>query len=154
MNTNTFGEQVRRNAVALISLVIAVTSLLYNTWRNEHSEWNRNQRQASFELLLTLGEFKEIVFLSYYDAQHGDDSQYRRAWAKVLTIRDLATVLESPVPDSANVLHLTWGSSWEALDDRGADGEPTDGARLAKQVVDEAIEGLRLDVLARLRELT
>jgi uncharacterized membrane protein YebE (DUF533 family) len=37
-------EQVRRNAVALISLVIAITSLGYNTWRNEASENNRTQR--------------------------------------------------------------------------------------------------------------
>jgi hypothetical protein len=28
-------EQIHRNAVALISLFIAVSSLAYNTWRNE-----------------------------------------------------------------------------------------------------------------------
>lgn len=33
-------EQLRRNTVAPISLVVAVTSLGYNTWRNEHSEFN------------------------------------------------------------------------------------------------------------------
>ena len=37
-------EQFRRNMVALISLVIAITSLGYNTWRNEASEANRTQR--------------------------------------------------------------------------------------------------------------
>jgi len=36
-----FLEQVRRNSVALISLVVAVTSLSYNTWRNEATEHNR-----------------------------------------------------------------------------------------------------------------
>ena len=35
-------EQLRRNTVALISIVIAVSSLSYNTWRNEKTEYNRN----------------------------------------------------------------------------------------------------------------
>ena len=46
--TLRFREQLQRNAVALISLFVAVSSLSYNTWRNEQSEFNRNQRQASF----------------------------------------------------------------------------------------------------------
>ena len=44
-------EQVRRNLGALISVFIAVSSLSYNTWRNEETEHNRNQRMASFEVL-------------------------------------------------------------------------------------------------------
>ena len=43
--------QLRRNFVALISLVVAITSLGYNTWRNEASEYNRNQRLISIEVL-------------------------------------------------------------------------------------------------------
>jgi len=35
--------QLRRNIVALISLTIAISSLGYNTWRNEHTEDNRNK---------------------------------------------------------------------------------------------------------------
>ena len=31
-------RQLRRHSVALISLVVALTSLGYNTWRNETSE--------------------------------------------------------------------------------------------------------------------
>jgi hypothetical protein len=31
-------EQFRRNFVALVSLVIAVTSLSYTSWRNEQTE--------------------------------------------------------------------------------------------------------------------
>ena len=30
----SIGEQLRRNTVALISLVAAISSLAYNTWRN------------------------------------------------------------------------------------------------------------------------
>ena len=49
-------KQLQHHLVALISLFIAVSSLSYNTWRNEKSEYNRNQRWASFEVLLLPGE--------------------------------------------------------------------------------------------------
>jgi Tfp pilus assembly protein PilO len=48
--SSTFKQQVRRNMVALISLAVAVTGLGYNTWCNEVSEHNRNQRLVSIEL--------------------------------------------------------------------------------------------------------
>lgn len=48
-------QQVRRNLVAIISLVLALLSLSYNTWRNEVTEYNRNIRQAGLEILVTLG---------------------------------------------------------------------------------------------------
>ncbi|MDB6105600.1 MAG: hypothetical protein JWO52_5599, partial [Gammaproteobacteria bacterium] len=38
----TIREQLRNNAVALTSLFIALSSLGYNTWRNERTEHNRN----------------------------------------------------------------------------------------------------------------
>jgi len=50
--TTDWRKQLHRNAVALISLAVAITSLGYNTWRNEVSEQNRNQRCGSFELLM------------------------------------------------------------------------------------------------------
>ena len=51
-------EQIRRNLVALISLAVAVTSLGYNTWRNEASEYNRNQRLVILNLL---GQFPVAI---------------------------------------------------------------------------------------------
>jgi hypothetical protein len=50
----TLRQQLRSNAVALTSLLIALTSLGYNTWRNEHTEHNRNIRAAAFEILTKL----------------------------------------------------------------------------------------------------
>lgn len=52
-------EQLRRNVVPLISLTVAVASLGYNTWRNEASEHNRNQRVMSIEVLRNLGELHQ-----------------------------------------------------------------------------------------------
>lgn len=64
---NSILEQLRRNTVALISLVVAISSLSYNTWRNEATEENRNLRVAAFEILLKLGELQQVVFHSHYD---------------------------------------------------------------------------------------
>ncbi len=144
MKQQSIREQFRRNAVALISLFIAVTGLLYNTWRNEHSEYNRNQRWASFEILLMLGDLQEFVFLSYYDADQIDDSDFRRGWAKVLTIRDLSTVLDSPMSTGAETLHATWGKNWEGLERRDT---------ASKEAIEAAIASLRADTLMTLRDL-
>ena len=144
MKPQSIREQFRRNAVALISLFIAVTGLLYNTWRNEHSEYNRNQRWASFEILLMLGDMQEFVFLSYYDADKVDESDFRRGWAKVLTIRDLSTVLDSPMSTGAVTLHATWDKNWEGLERRD---------KASKEAIDAAIASFRADTLMTLRDL-
>jgi hypothetical protein len=45
-------EQILGNALAVISLCVALSALGYNTWRNELTEHKRNIRQAGFEMLL------------------------------------------------------------------------------------------------------
>ena len=139
-----FMEQVRRNAVALISLFIAVTGLLYNTWRNEHTENNRNQRWASFEVLLMLGELQELVYISYYDPEKSDDSDFRRGWVKVLTIHDLSSVLDDPSPASATELHAVWGKNWQGLERR---------EKVSKDAIEDAIKKLRDSTLMTLKDL-
>ena len=49
-------KQLKQHSVALISLVIALSSLGYNTWRNETTEEQRNIRHASFRVLECLGD--------------------------------------------------------------------------------------------------
>jgi hypothetical protein len=110
-----FKQQLQQNAVALISVFIAVSSLSYNTWRNEKSEYNRNQRMASFEVLLKLGELRELVYHLHYDRDTVSEDAARTGWAAVFTIRDLARVLEDPLPASANLLHGTWDEHWTGL---------------------------------------
>lgn len=139
-----FLEQVRRNAVALISLFIAVTGLLYNTWRNEHTENNRNQRWASFEVLQMVGELQELVFISYYDPEQSDDSDFRRGWARVLTIHDLSSVLDDPLPASATELLAVWGDNWQGLERRD---------KASKEAIEEAIKNLRKSTLMTLTDL-
>ena len=136
----SFREQVRRNSVALISLFVAVSSLSYNTWRNEQSEYNRNQRVSSFEILLKLGELQELVFHNHYDRDADNKGNPRTGWALVLTVRDLSAVLESPVPASSKELVAIWGDHWSHL---GSSQESADA-------ILSGIEIVRADTLALL----
>lgn len=108
-------EQVRRNAVALISLAVALSALSYNTWRNEKSETNRNHRQAAFEILSKLNQLQQVVFHRRYDQDETDKGNPRLGWTIVLTIVDLSDLLEPPMPEKAQMLRATWGSNWEDL---------------------------------------
>jgi len=108
-------SQLKRNTVALISIVIAISSLAYNTWRNEKTEVNRNQRIASFEVLLKLNELQQVIFHSHYDMDTVDKGNPRTGWTYVLTVRDLSRILHSPLPAAADELLSVWNKNWESL---------------------------------------
>ena len=145
MSGNNHGilQQVRRNAVALISLVVALSSLGYNTWRNELTEHNRNQRQSAFEILLKLGELQQVVFHSHYDRDLAGKGNPRTGWAHVLLVNDLANVLQPPMPAMTAELQATWGVHWSDL---GSEQESAD-AILA------AIDNVRTETLRQLNRL-
>jgi hypothetical protein len=140
---STFRQQLRENAVALISLVIALSSLGYNTWRNERTEHNRNIRTATFEVLTKLAELQRVVFLAQYDRDMSAGSP-RTGWTYVLVIRDLAGVTPAPIPERAAQLQKVWGENWEGL---GTDDET------AVNRIDDAISRLREASLATLKSL-
>jgi len=142
-SSKTISEQVRRNLVALISLVVAVTSLGYNTWRNEASEHNRNQRLVAIEILRNVGELQQVTFLLHYDTDEADQANPRTGWAIVLTINDLAIVLDEPLPASAERLRATWDEHWRDLGENDA----------GKDRIIEAIETLRMDIRELLDDL-
>ncbi len=152
-------EQLRRNAVALISLVIAITSLGYNTWRNEHTENNRNQRWASFEILLKLGELRELINYIHFDCNLSFRGNPRSGWVIVEAIEDLTLVLEDMTPESASTLKNVWGENWRGLEyDDEAACDARDAARRAKGMqsvenIRKEIDVLRKDVIAILYSL-
>jgi len=136
MNRNdSIREQLRRNTVALISLAVAITSLGYNTWRNEASEHNRNQRLVSIELLLMLGDLQLLTLDRHYGENIDGEAVLRRAWAKVLTVRDISQVTAGSVPESAEQLYEVWSADYDQL---GSDTE-------AKDRVLSALEQVRMD---------
>lgn len=142
-NAKSIWNQLRRNAVALISLVVALSALGYNTWRNEKSEENRNHRQAAFEILLKLNELQQVVFHRRYDKDDTDKGNPRLGWTIVLTIRDLSQLLDPPLPGMAGGLRVTWGDNWEDL---GEDQASVDA-------VLESVDGMRDETLRLLRSL-
>jgi hypothetical protein len=136
-------EQLRNNSVALISLAVAISSLAYNTWRNEHTEHNRNVRTAAFEVLTRAGDLQRVTFLAQYDRDRNGGNP-RNGWTDVLAIRDMAALVPGPVAGQAAELLKVWGDNWEAL---GKDDET------AVNRIDDAIGRLREASLATLRAL-
>ena len=136
-------EQLRRHSVALISLLVALTSLGYNTWRNERTEANRNVRTAGIEFLLKLGELDRVVFFSQYerDTERGNSNE---GWAYVLTARDLANLTADPATASAHALYAVWNDRFDEL------GSPD---RNAANAISDAIDTAREDMLSVLANL-
>jgi len=138
-----FIDQLRRNRVALISLVVAIISLSYNTWRNEASEENRTQRLVSIELLLKLADLQQIVWHIHYDDDPDDSGNLRAGWTIILTVRDIATILDEPMPGSTEQLWKVWDDNYKQLD------KSTE----AKDNIVAAINKSRADTLANLQAL-
>ena len=143
MQSTKFIDQLRRNRVALISLVVAIISLSYNTWRNEASEDNRTQRLVSIQILLKLADLQQLVWHNHYDGDTEDKGNLRTGWTIVLTIKDIATILDSPMPESAETLWVVWNDNNSQL------GEST----VAKDNIILSIEKCRVDTLAVLQAL-
>lgn len=140
---NSLRKQLQRNAVALISIFIAVSSLSYNTWRNEKTEDNRNQRVAAFEILMKLGELQQVVFHHHYDQDFENRGNPRTGWTYVLVIRDLSRVLPAETHPVTDQLLETWSDNWEGLEDD----------KSAVDAILAGVEDTRVTMLALLQSL-
>jgi len=157
-----FWNQVNNNLVALISLVLAISSLGYNTWRNEKTEMQRNWRQASFQILVEVGELNQIILLRRYfsetnssdaDTDAGgihDPNRWVSGWGKVTMIRDLSSVMPEPMPTAGRNLFETWQQQAGNLDHQN---EPDVRQQAADELLD-AVEGLRSKTVTLISELT
>ena len=138
----SMGRQVRDNLLAIVSLVVALSALGYNTWRNERTERNRNVREAGIELLSELGSLQQVIFYARF--VEGDErGELRMGWADVQTINDLAVLMPADVVREAANLRGAWEANTESL----ADDDD------AFRHIDGAIESLRQATLAELRAL-
>jgi hypothetical protein len=134
---------VRSNAIAFVSLLLALSSVSYGTWRDEHTERNRNIRSAAFEILTKLADFERVVFLAHYDRDHANGNP-RIGWTDVIVIHDLAAVAPDPLESKASKLTEVWQNNWERLD--GEDDT-------AVEHIEAAVEDLRLATVTTLRSL-
>ncbi len=149
----SISRQIHDNAVALISLFIAVSGLAYNTWRNETSEEQRNIRHAAFTVLEDLGTMQEVIDARYYYLARGDEIRPEgelrlRGYGSVLMARDLMGLMPDPAPQTGQMLRQTWIDHFAALDDLNSEGQRTDESRQAKAALDNAIMESRETVLA------
>ena len=135
-------QQFRDNLVAITSLVVALSALGYNTWRNEVTERNRNVRVAGVELLKEIGSLQQIIFYAHF-AEGDARGDPRMGWADVLTIDDLAAMMPAEVTREAEALREVWEANADGL----VDNED------AFRRIDLAIDELRQATLAAMRAL-
>ena len=107
-------QQIHDNLVAIISLIVALSSLLYAAWRHEVTEDQRTIRQAGFEILRNLGELQIIADHAHYT---GDPLQGNpvTGWGRVLMIRDLARLMPASAQKHADALFGAWENEWAGL---------------------------------------
>ena len=135
-------RQIKINIVAIASIIVAVSGLLYNTYRNERTERNHIVRTAAFETLKNLGEAQVIVEYAHFkkNRQLGDPLQ---GVGRAMYIRDLAGVLPPPAPEYAEQLWIAWRDNADKVEN------DTD----AMIAITDEIQRLRLAVLEILEEL-
>jgi hypothetical protein len=116
MNIKSIYSQLRANIVAITSVIVALTGMAYNTYRNEKTEINHNVRAAAFETLKNLGETQILVNYAHFqkDRVRGDP---RLGWGRITLIHDLAQVLPAPGPEEANLLVTAWRENIDTLED-------------------------------------
>ena len=158
-----FWDQINNNLVAIISLVLAISSLGYNTWRNETTEIQRNWRDASFRILVEIGELNQIILMRRYftdaaDTQPSGNSgngsiprpeSWVRGWGNVAMVRDLTSVMPEPLPKQGRQLFRQWQTHAHALHDRSnaTAREEAEAALLGN------IEELRIEVVELIANL-
>lgn len=99
--------------ISVISLIIAISALGYNTWRNEVSEHNRNIRASGFELLKASAKLQLLVDRQFYE----DSSQLSpiEGWTRINFIVALSQVMPEPVKNNSVQLKATWPENWQSL---------------------------------------
>jgi hypothetical protein len=145
-------NQLRNNAVAIVSIFIAVSSLGYNTWRNETTEEQRNVRHAAFRVLESLGELQEVVDTRYYylpfNSAHASEGETRiRGFGIVAMVSDLTGLMPHPANEQGAQLHSAWNEHFVVLDQLTDDGGHTPAAKAAEEQLTRGIDATRAAVL-------
>ncbi len=143
MNYKWLWSQIRANIVAIVSVIVALSGMAYNTHRNEKTEINHNVRAAAFETLKNLGEAQIVVEYAHFkkDRLLGDPTQ---GWARLNYIRDLAQVLPAPGPAEADGLLAAWRDNVDTLEnDKNAMIKITDEIQRLRLTTIDILNGLR-----------
>lgn len=156
--TSTSRDQIHDNAVALISLAIAVSSLAYNTWRNETTEEQRNIRYAAFLVLERLGELQQVVdYRHYYLPSHKNEVQEGasrlKGFGNAAMIHDLMGLMPVQAPRAGKHLNALWLDRFDDLGKLDGQFKLSANASAAEQELTSAIRESRFAVLHVLQGL-
>ena len=134
--------QLRNNSIAIISLIIAITALSYNTYRNELTEVNRNKRSAGFEVLKELNQLQLLIDYSHYD-KNTEQGNPIEGWAHVTYIQDMSQLISSKVSTNADNLMSIWNDNWQLVKEQES----------SNKKVTSVINQLRLSILNAIKSL-
>lgn len=109
-----FLAAIHDNLVSLISLVVAIIALTFNTNRADRTEYQRNIRSASFSVLKELNQLQLLVDQAHYGSDR-DRGNPIVGWARVNYIDDLSEVIPEPVQGASDQLKEVWGVQVNAL---------------------------------------
>ncbi|GAA4355854.1 hypothetical protein [Kangiella marina] len=112
----SYRQQLSNNLIAIVSLLVAVAALTYNTWRSSTTEVNRNYRNASFQLIIQLAELQSITNELHFNAPTNNDQTWQRyfdkslieGWGHIALIEDLSPLLSDDFTQEAQHLKDTW----------------------------------------------
>lgn len=138
----TIKSQLHNNAIAILSLAVALGSFSYTAWRMQRSEHNLTTRDAAFQMLVALGAMKQVVYHGHYDHDQVGGNP-RTGWVYVETIRDFSSAMPAPVPERAEALMQSWQKHWEGI---GTQDEDADA-------ITDALDDCRSAVVATVRAL-
>lgn len=127
--------------ISVFSLIIALSALGYNTWRNEVTEQNRNIRSSGFEILKESARLQLLVDRGYYaDEPLADPIE---GWTRINFILSLSHIMPDKVQLNSQNLKSAWSENWQTL--------RTDGA--ANQAITNANKQLEVSIIEALRAL-
>ncbi len=126
----------------IFSLFFALIGFSYNVWRMEVSEANSNIREASFEMLLEISQFQQLIYVGHHDKDMNIGNP-RKGWVKVLLINDLSHLTTISIEEKTKELIDLWGIYSEIYhEDREALDE-----------LDNSIDLIRLEIKNVLKTL-
>lgn len=140
--TITLKQQFKNNLIAIISIIVAISSLAYNTWRNEATEYNRNVRTSSFEILMSLAQLQRLTDHAFY-GDNPDKYDVIEGWSYVLYVQDLSITVSPKVKNQTDRLHKTWTVNWQQMKE----------SKQSNEAINASIEQTRRLVLAELQQL-
>ena len=135
-------DQLQRHLLAIISLVVAITALSYNTYRNELSEENRTIRFAGFELLKELNSLQLLIDYAHFDKDSVEGNPIT-GWGHVMYIKDMSRLISTEVVGQADQLGEIWDEEWQAVQyDASSNQRVTIGIVQLRKLVRATVEQL------------